>query len=128
MTVYVAGSWNARDYIRNVTTALRANGIECTNGWMDREALTAKEKQDCAWADLSEVNQADALLLVTRTESTAGGMHFESGYAFATGKKVFIVGQPHGVFHYLSGIQHFADLSDFIARFGVKADCGCGSR
>jgi hypothetical protein len=32
------------------------------------------------------------------------------------------------VFHYLPGVEYFATVSDFIAAFAVKADCGCGKR
>jgi|SRR5579859_1727529 len=128
MTVYVAASWNAREYARNVTIALRANGIDCTNNWMDREAITAAEKMACALSDLSEVQAANAVLLLNEVESSAGGMQFETGYAYANGKKLFIVGRGPSVFHYLPGIESFATIQDFMAVHAVKADCGCGQR
>lgn len=127
MTVYVAASWYAREYVRRVTAALRANGIDCTNNWMDREAFTPGEKVACALSDLSEVQAAEAVLLLNEQESSAGGMHFESGYAFAKGKRLMIVGRGQSVFHFLPGIEAFGTIQDFIAIYGIKKDCGCGA-
>jgi nucleoside 2-deoxyribosyltransferase len=128
MNIYVAASWASREYARNVTNALHSNGIECTNGWMDREGETPDEYRNCALADLNEVCASDGLVLLNDTESTGGGMHFEAGYAFARGKRVFVIGRRTGVFHYLPGVEYFATVSEFIAAFAVKADCGCGKR
>lgn len=128
MRVYVAGSWAAREFVKIATVALRANGIDCTNNWMDREAVNHGERRDCALSDLAEVEAAEAVLLLNTTQSTGGGMHFETGYAYKAGKRIFVVFKRSGVFHDLPGVEYFPDLSDFIAAHGVKADCGCAQR
>lgn len=114
MTVYVAGSWHYREEIINITAWLRQEGVECTNHWMDREATTDQERAHCAETDLSEVEKADAVLLMNWFPSSSGGMHFETGWAYAKGKPIYVIGASTCVFHQLTGVTRLLSVFDFL--------------
>lgn len=115
MTIYLAASWSQRERMaRLARTMFREFGIEVRARWLDVEfaaSLPADEvaRQE-ARNDIEDIAAADAFVLLTDYESSTGGMHFETGYAYAIGKPVFIVGKRTMVFHHLPSIVVFSNL------------------
>jgi hypothetical protein len=49
--------------------------------------------------DIREIDECDAIVVVSHNcEQTPGGLHFEAGYAFAKGKRLFLCGPSVNIF------------------------------
>ena len=67
-----------------------------------------------ALADLSELSQADCMLIFGGVPS--GGRNFEMGYAYASEIPIFAIGPCDHVFHYLPEVygNHFSTIEAWI--------------
>ena len=108
-SVYLAGSWADRARLRGVRADLEKMGVTCTARWLDYddEPLPSKPIRVgdhlANWAaiDLFDIDQAHTLILFTDVPSTAGGFHFEAGYAFGNGMNIIGVGPRTMLCHHL---------------------------
>lgn len=111
MKLYLAGSWLRRDEIRGYADDLKKFGVEITSRWLYTHGNMPDYQ--AALEDLEDIRKADMLVLFTQDSSagyTTGGRHFESGYAWAKGMPMFIVGPRENVFHSLvAGSEVFAN-------------------
>jgi nucleoside 2-deoxyribosyltransferase len=57
-----------------------------------------------ATRNLSDLDRSDVVVVLTTGETARGGRHFETGYAYATGKHVIVAGPIEHAFHHLPGI------------------------
>lgn len=106
MKLYLAGSWLRRDEIRKYADELKSIGIEITSRWLysHGECTSLEEEYSDALEDLDDIRKADALILFTSGPAggyQTGGRHFETGYAWAKGLDLFIVGPRENIFHNL---------------------------
>lgn len=88
----VTSTWMYETYAKDVTL------VQMTDA--DRASIAAR--------DLEEVEGCETLVLFTVPESTPlprGGRHFESGYALAQGKALWVVGPRENLFHYLPEVR-----------------------
>lgn len=90
-----------------------------TSSWLHIEPGTvsksAGEAASWAFQDLRDIDACDMLVLFNFDEKQSPGRNIEFGYALAKGKRLGIVGKPHGVFQHMPGIEHFpGGIEDFM--------------
>lgn len=74
--------------------------------------------------DLLDLERAEAIVLFDEWTGTCwpgGGRNFEMGYAFAKGKRVFVIGanppdNREHIFHFLEDVTHFKTLDEFLSQ------------
>lgn len=104
MNIYIAGSSKAQLRLREVRDSLPPELVS-TSGWLDidYEALQYPVPDDRAKVeaanDMSDLADADVIVLDTIDETTHGGREVELGYAMALGLEVLIVGPKRNIFH-----------------------------
>ena len=109
MKVYIAAPYGALKKAHGLGVFLRSCGIDVTSRWHDdpfiaQSELTHEQMSRHAHQDTDDLDRSDAMVLMTGAgESTTGGCHFESGYAFASGLPVVVFGPPVNVFHHMDG-------------------------
>lgn len=115
---YLAGPFNRREAIREVRTQLEATGaLVCTSRWIDTHADDVSSpnilRQE-ALSDLEDIRNAQWFILWNEGPSTTGGMHFETGYAFALKKVVIVIGAPTSVFYHLTALIRVHSIADVL--------------
>ena len=106
MKIYVASFYDAKERIKPIVDRLRGFGHVVVSTWTEEphtgdndKTLTNGLRLYYAWRDLKEVDAADLLLLDTLDVNPRGGREFEAGYAYGTGKLVWLVGPERSIFH-----------------------------
>lgn len=120
----MAGGISMRSEIRQRSYELEGLGIEVTSRWLyegtgNLVKVGAKHERMAAHAvrDIADIEKANVLVYNSHLDpdyrSNGGGAHWETGYAYARDKPIFVVGHPRHVFHFLpfgdSGVRRFAD-------------------
>lgn len=116
--VYIASRFTNRDAIEALSLKLETakNPWHCIQTWT-REPLLSDPVIN-AERDLQEIDSADIVLVMTENcEQVPGGMHWESGYAYAKGKAVIVVGPKVNIFYHLPSIVHVETLQEFLSEF-----------
>lgn len=98
--VYLAALFSRREEMEERASELRSLGYVCNAKWVfgGEEGLTRAE---IAEVDLEDIRDCDTLVVFTHPRGTplpGGGRHFETGYAFALGKPVVVVGDREHIF------------------------------
>lgn len=119
MKVYVASHdrWAAC----HVASVLEAHGHAITSKWHYKEFKASQEhtpdERECiAEDDVSDVNRADALVLIAGPDRYSGGKFVEAGIALAWGKRVVIIGRRENMLLWLPSIQA-VDTPELAATF-----------
>ena len=119
MRVYLSSPYWMRCRLELYAQDLARAGHYVTSRWIrgfyDEYYVGPLEGEE-ARENLEDIRAADVLIVVTPLDhdgyyDTRGGHHFESGYALALGKRIFLVGDPTHIFHSLPGVRWFADWS-----------------
>lgn len=126
-TVYLAASWTRRQEIRGYANELLSHGIRVRSRWLEEtechdELAFEQFLQQNALIDTEDIRRSDVLVRFTDDLSAAfvpsrlatGARMFETGYAYALGKHVVVVGGNQCVFDRLPEITHVPDLSSLI--------------
>lgn len=116
--IYLAASWSRRREIQLVAVKLVQREFKVTSGWLYREIAP----ESAALMDLEDVGRADTLVrfsdagvvlpadsLTVHFSLATGARHFEMGYAYATGKRMIVVGGRQNIFDSLPYIEHVKD-------------------
>lgn len=122
MKVYLAAPFSQKETIHQYAQQLRLTGIEVTSRWLEEEASANSTLKDVddeylrkhAAIDIEDIDTADVVCLFTVSPTTPivrGGRHFESGYAFGTGKFIITIGPKENIFHYLPTVFNAPDWS-----------------
>ena len=98
-SVYLVARYEWQAQMREVADKLAAAEIQVTSRWI-RGLCDEMSGPEAAELDLEDIDRADCLVLFSDPEGGAG-RHIEFGYALGKGKRLFIVGQPESVFHFL---------------------------
>jgi len=130
MRVYLAAAWGRREEVLAISKRLEAVGVEITSRWLIEEAgmqTGAFEKflRERAYIDVADVDRADAIVRFTDPESQedfshvpkallSGARMFETGYAYARGKTIYVVGGKQNVFDRLGNIIHVKDVDALV--------------
>ena len=121
MKIYVASRFKNAGLVKAFSTKLMTlvPKYECIQTWTDEADKIAAGELGCpAWQaaeqDLKELDEADAIIVLTENcEQVPGGMHFETGYAYAKGKRVIVIGPETHVFHHIPRIHHHKNVQAF---------------
>lgn len=103
--IYLAARFSARPSLRVVRDALEKAGHRVTSRWIDEDddqthdSLTDQGRLRCAVRDLTDIGDADILIVDTLLPANRGGREVEVGYALGRHKGFFVVGPIRNVFH-----------------------------
>ena len=127
MKVYLAGSFIAQHRLRGIRDKLFATGHAVVGSWLDEVAKPddmPKEIFDkqLAIKDLTEVREADCIILDTLEDSTTGGRYVEWGYAFGHAKLRYHVGPIKSIFERIAD-AHF-DTWDSLFEYFSRTHAG----
>lgn len=124
MKVYLAAAYSRRQEMKQLATELSGIGVEVTGHWFDKPegvtdtTVTNKYLIDCAIADIRAIREADYFVrfpndlhgsTYVRSDLATAGKDFETGYAFALGKPIFVVGGKQNIFDRLPNMVHVKD-------------------
>jgi len=126
-SAYLAGRYGRRSELQGYARDLARIGVMVTSHWLHPTpaAIAAEEQfgigpehsRDILAPefrtivdrsnrdDLEDIEAADSLILFTDERYARGGKHFETGYAYALGKNLIVVGDPELTFHFAPGIR-----------------------
>jgi nucleoside 2-deoxyribosyltransferase len=135
MKIYLAVAWARREEIRKIAEELnKITNVYVNSHWIyETKSLTGKDsfklRQEQARVDVMDVKKADVLVRFTDNlnrkfvpaKLATGARMFEMGYAYATGKKIIVVGGHQPIFDYLPGIIHVNDLATLKELLSVEA-------
>jgi nucleoside 2-deoxyribosyltransferase len=123
--IYLASRYSRIDELNTYADDLLEAGHWVTSRWLEgyhhlSDEYQPKLAKKFATEDIADVEKADCLIIFPdpprESSTTRGGMNVEFGYAFAAGKRVIIVGPRCNVFHYLPGIEHYAEWEQCLRR------------
>jgi hypothetical protein len=116
--IYIASRFKNREGVKQLTAKLATAKppIHAIQTWPNE--LPDADRVKSAVRDLEQIDSVDTVLVWTdECELTPGGMNFETGYAFGTGKNIIVVGPRVHIFLDLAGndphFRHFATLQDY---------------
>lgn len=117
MKIYIAARYEQKPVMVEVRRVLHEAGHLVTSRWLNNKnniaVVTGDLGRQYAMIDLEDIVAADILLLFTEPGNySRGGRHFEAGYAFALGRKVYVIGQPENLFH--SWCEVVPDLASWL--------------
>jgi hypothetical protein len=108
MKVYVASFFDTRVRIRPYADALWHKGYQVVSTWLNEVAKPENITQEEFWKklavkDLTEVKEAELLILDTLDVTPRGGREVEFGFALGAfqNKAVYLVGPVRNIFHTL---------------------------
>jgi hypothetical protein len=125
MNIYLAAGFGRRLEIKALAARLRQS-LDCciVSRWLDCDSDDDGTKapeavtQADIWADicLEDVRKAQVLVCVAEPGRafSRGGRHFETGFAYAIGKSIIVLGEREHVFHMLPGTLHVTDEAALI--------------
>lgn len=115
MKIYLAARYSRMKDMAEVANVLSYRGHEITAQWVTgKEEATGMTRAQAAVMDAADVDRADALVFFAEPYGSAnvgGGRHWEFGYAYAKGKKCFVVGELEQVFCELPDVVHVRNFS-----------------
>lgn len=128
--VYIAAPWNLKKDAAQLRSLLAVAGIHSTSRWIDVEEHATPEKLSAEYAagvtrfsgfadmDKTDIQSAHALVLINPAayvNKGTGGRHYETGYAVALNRPIFIFGVRSNVFHSDSSVRAVTeDLHELI--------------
>lgn len=126
-TVYVAGWYNRREELLQLSRSLEQRGWNVTSRWLTRRQDIAADGKDTdnfhvyAQEDIDDIDRSDVFILVSNEEGQlgGGGRHFELGYIYSTYRSndcanIYTVGPFEHVFYALPGIGNFDTWEDLL--------------
>jgi heme-degrading monooxygenase HmoA len=138
ISVYLASDSKLQGAMRMLREKLDTRGIVVTSRWLDNDFTlnwTKAQLIDEAHKDLIDIDEAKYFILYnpkSHHRGGTGGRHFETGYAWATGKPIIYCSEEvENVFHNLAEIhlvmkekETFNDFVDALANVihSIKED------
>ncbi len=123
MTFYFASKYSNLDALNEIKEKLEATPHNHVNSrWLHggHTGGTTGDKRRYAEDDMLDIERATTTVVfelpIGKAEPSTGRA-FELGYAVALGKRVVLVGEKRSVFHYLSGIEHYATVEEFLEMY-----------
>lgn len=99
MKIYIASRFTNKKWIRSWITSLPKR-YKVVSTWHNLEDSQDGTRIEAAKRDIRELDLSDAIVVIThKCEAVPGGMHFEAGYAYAKGKKVYLLGPKVNIFY-----------------------------
>lgn len=134
--IYLASRYSRHEEMRRARSVLESNGHIVTSRWIDHhrdrnavigripeEASFTREKlsedpsfcSSYALDDFEDILSCD-ILLSFNGGGRNGGRHVEFGLAYASGKRVVIIGERENVFHCLEGVGCYPSLEELLSK------------
>lgn len=120
MSIYLSGSFDARDIIEQYACQLIEDGHTVTSNWLwEPPKRIGAEFHDWEFRarandDLADVDRCDTVVMFTEWPSTSGGRHGEFLYGVAKGKRAVLIGPRENVFHHLSVVEQYDTWEDYL--------------
>lgn len=114
MKYYLAAPFVERALALTVREFLATKGYTCTSRWLDThlgESIDDAAKGREAREDLQDIQRAQLFILLN-SFPCSNGRAIETGYALAEGMRVWVVGPPSSIFHYLPAVTHFTTIKE----------------
>ncbi len=113
LKIYIAASFPRQDEAKAVGQRLMVEeDHEITSSWFHQEEenqnenngnpTSTKVSRECAERDLTDINHADVLIMLSGDNLSGGGRRFEMGYAYGKGIPVIVYGPREIVFDHLN--------------------------
>lgn len=134
MHVYLASSYSRRKEMQSYASDLRLLGHTITSRWLyiDGDAIDHKYNEEgfitkeniwsarrYAAGDAVDVMRSDTVIVFPNDPHTRasnrGGMHFETGLAWALKKRLIIIGVRQNIFHCLEEFEFHENWKAFLA-------------
>ena len=124
MKVYVAADIDEQKEAKVLADALTERGHEIVSSWVYAPEIhevegtaTDEERANVAVAEVSEICNADCLVVLTKSDGNycRGGRHIETGVAIGNDLDVIVIGPRENVFHYWPGVKHYHSARDALA-------------
>lgn len=120
LRVYIAARYSRKAEVRELARLIEQCGAKvCTEWFNGPECDDAKKLGDlyCENAASTDVNSVSTsnLFVVLSGSGRHGGMHFETGLAFAQGIPIWLVGEPENIFQCLPWIERFANCEEMLS-------------
>ena|SRR3990167_11325801 len=124
MKIYVSGSFVSQKRLRKMADELWHQGHTVVGTWLQETAKPIDMPQKIFYKqlgikDLTEVKEADCLIMDTIDPSSTGGRYCEWGFSFGQQKLRYVVGDVKGVFDVLADVE-FKSWDDLLEFFKVN--------
>lgn len=140
MHIYLASSYSRRKEMQSYANDLKLLGHTITSRWLyiDGDALDHKYNEEgffteeniasarrYAAGDVVDVMRSDMIVVFPNSPraiaSNRGGMHFETGIAWALKKQLVIIGVRQNIFHCLEEFEFHEDWKAFLATLSAPS-------
>lgn len=114
MKVYLAGPSIYQSILRETRDALIREGHIVTSRWLDVKDMGGMSHL-AAQIDIDDIDAADVFVVFTlrpQHKNPTGGHHWETGYAYAKGKPIIVVGELTSIFQTLPSIRRAMSLGE----------------
>jgi hypothetical protein len=123
--VYLAAQFARRKELREYREILHSNGITVTSRWLDDTSwlshklsdFTDEDNKKRACDDIDDISHSDVIIFFSENPTVGvvrGGRHVEFGYAWATGKDIYVLGPKENIFHTLDNVFHYDTMKEVI--------------
>lgn len=116
MKIYIAAPYPWRERALAVAEVLESKGHEVTARWIREEEDDVSKFGSYADKDITDIESAQDVVVMTGYSgfrSHTGGRHWETGYAWAKGKGIWVLGPRENVFHHLEGVTQIDTAEEF---------------
>jgi hypothetical protein len=123
MRIYLCSRFSRIKELRTYAVRLEDLGHEIVSTWVFRkddncEDLDSAEAQAVCLQDLADVLRCDTLISWSEPNprkfptTNRGARHAEFGAALATGKALYVIGEPEMIFHVHPSVKVYPSFSD----------------
>lgn len=124
LKVYVAARYDDMKKAEEIKEALQSRGFITTSRWStgyqeEKKKMSEAYKRWCAMADLEDLDKADIIVFYSPKKWSrigSGGRHWEVGYAWGHGKRIYILGSRCNIFHSLPRVYSATNLPDLFRK------------
>jgi nucleoside 2-deoxyribosyltransferase len=114
-TCYIATRFSNKEIVQIAADLLLSVGIQAIQTWQNEKPDHLCDRMNNARRDIAELERADMLIVLTKNcELVPGGMHFETGFAYARAKRIVVIGPPTNIFHFLPEIERYDHITHFM--------------
>lgn len=118
MKIYIAAPYPERLKAKDWALVLVSKGHRVTARWVMEEEDSPDPVDQARYVvkNIDDIMAADVLILMTGyrgDRSWTGGRHWETGFAWARGKQVWICGPRESVFHHLTTVNQIDSIEEF---------------
>ena len=118
--IFFAGSLTDRKEIARMAKLLREAGYRVTSTWHDTYDDQAAEflyvQMMASVVNIADLDDADLVVIFSKSPSTTGATYYEHGYAIAHHKRIVLIGEPRNIYM-RSNFMKFDNQLEFIVAF-----------